>query len=341
MTLDLTSGLDDTREWIMTEVPVDPQLRESVSMWISDDRGEIGLPRVGIEKIGSAWAMPDLQVNLGFPDGRAVVVREPGAGATPVDADGIGRTICAGALEFRCVEPFSTWTMSYEGTAIDTTAMALARGESKGAPTVDIAVHVETNMTAPPWVPGSLVDDAATMMSGGIEGEFISERYEQLCRAHGTIRVGAEETKFSGTGLRIRRQGVRNVGGFWGHCWQSALFPSGRGFGFLSFPPRPDGEPSFNEGYVFDGEKLIAAKVVDAPWLRRLRDVGEDVSLTLRTASGDVRIEGETVLSTYVAPGSNAEFAPALHQGGARYRWGDEVSYGMIERSIPVDKLED
>ena len=80
MTLDLTSGLDDTREWIMTEVPVDPQLRESVSMWISDDRGEIGLPRVGIEKIGSAWAMPDLQVNLGFPDGRTVVVRESGEG---------------------------------------------------------------------------------------------------------------------------------------------------------------------------------------------------------------------------------------------------------------------
>jgi hypothetical protein len=33
--------------------------------------------------------------------------------------------------------------------------------------------------------------------------------------------------------------------------WQSALFPSGRGFGDLAYPPRPDGSPSYNEGYLF------------------------------------------------------------------------------------------
>jgi hypothetical protein len=133
---------------------------------------------------------------------------------------------------------------------------------------------------------------------------------------------------------------VRNVEGFWGHCWQSALFPNGRGFGFLAFPPRPDGEESFNEGYVFDGERLVAAQVVDAPWLRHLQPSGEDVSLALRTADGDTHIEGETVLSTFLAGGTNAEFAPALQQAGARYRWDGAETYGMIERSMPVDKLE-
>lgn len=29
-----------------------------------------------------------------------------------------------------------------------------------------------------------------------------------------------------------------------------------------------------------------------------------------------------------------------LQQAGVRYRWGGEQSYGMMERSIPVDQLE-
>jgi hypothetical protein len=170
---------------------------------------------------------------------------------------------------------------------------------------------------------------------------MISDRYEQLVRTAVELRVGPDEYSFTGTGLRIRRQGLRNVEGFWGHCWQSALFPSGRGFGFLTFPPRPDGVPSFNEGYLFDGKELIPATVVDAPWLTNLKPTGEDTSCTLRTTDGDVRIEGENILSTYVAPGSNAEFAPALHQAGCRYTWDGEVTYGMIERSAPADTLRD
>jgi hypothetical protein len=339
MTIDLTSGLDESREFLLTDKPADPQLRESVSMWISDDQGVIGLPRVGIEAIGESWETRDFQVNLAFPDGRAVIVREAGDGLSPADSDGVSRALRAGGLEFRCVEPFVKWTLSYEGKGLDTTASALARGDSSDARPVDLQIHVETTMAAPPWVPGSLVDQAEEMMNKGIEGRFISDRYEQLCRAQGAVRIGNEETSFTGTGLRIRRQGVRNVEGFWGHCWQSALFPNGRGFGFLAFPPRPDGEDSFNEGYVFDGEQLVAAQVVDAPWMTRLQPSGEDVSLVLRTANGDVRIEGETVLSTFLAGGTNHDFAPALQQAGACYRWDGDETYGMIERSTPVDKL--
>jgi hypothetical protein len=52
-----------------------------------------------------------------------------------------------------------------------------------------------------------------------------------------------------------------------------------------------------------------------------------------------VRIEGET-LFTSTMPGGSSEFAPALQQAGVRYRWDGEVGYGMMERSIPVAKLE-
>lgn len=45
-------------------------------------------------------------------------------------------------------------------------------------------------------------------------------RYEQLFRARGSVKVGDDERSFTGTGLRIRRQGVRRLAGFWGHAWQ-------------------------------------------------------------------------------------------------------------------------
>ena len=337
---DYSGGLDDAREYFLSEAPANPQLRESASIWVSDSEGVINLPRIGIEKIGAKWDAPDFQVNIAFPDGRAVVARQSGVGATPVDDDGICRRMRAGALEFRCVEPFSTWEVTYEGEAHDTTAANLSRGELRDAPTVEVSVHVEAAIAAPPWVPGTLLAEAGSMMADSIEGVFISDRYEQLVRTRGTVRVGTEEFAFAGTGLRIRRQGVREIAGFWGHCWQSALFPSGRGFGFLTFPPRPDGEPSYNEGYVFDGQALVPATVVRAPWLRRLTPIGEDTSLVLRTADGEIAIEGENLFSTFLAPGENAEFVPALHQAGCRYRWDGEETYGMMERSIPSDQLE-
>ena len=53
-------------------------------------------------------------------------MREPGDGRSPVDDDGVCRTFAAGGLEFRHVEPFKTLTMTYDGTALDTTAAAMA-----------------------------------------------------------------------------------------------------------------------------------------------------------------------------------------------------------------------
>lgn len=31
---------------------------------------------------------------------------------------------------------------------------------------------------------------------------------------------------------------------------------------------------------------------------------------------------------------------PALQQAGVRYRWDGEETYGMLERSIPMDKIK-
>src|SRR5262249_4756911 len=138
-------------------------------------------------------------------------------------------------------------------------------------------------------------------LKAGVEGDFMGgDRYEQLFRAKGMVRVGSEIHHFAGSGLRIRRQGVRKIEGFWGHCWQSALFPSGRCFGYIAYPPRPDGAPSYNEGYVFEGDgALIPARVVQAPWLSKLSASAQDVSVVLESRRGRIVIEGETLVSTF------------------------------------------
>jgi len=351
MAIDLTGGIDPAREYMFAERPDNPEMRDSVSFWVFDDRGQVGLPRIGIEAVAANWEAHSIQVNVVFPDGRVYRLREDAASRPVVGRDGKPTTLGAGPLAFTCVEPFNVWTVTFDGQAVQTSSADLVLGRKDG-PLVGLQFEVEAKLDVPPWVQGALQADASSALNTSIEGDLMGgPRYEQLFRATGSVRVGGAEHAFTGSGLRIRRQGVRRLEGFWGHCWQSALFPSGRAFGYIAYPPRPDGQPTFNEGYVFDGDgELIPARVVKAPWLTKLQPLGEDVSVVLQTADRTVRIEGETVLSTHditdpseipadqLAKLANWTF-PALQQAGVRFRWEGEETYGMLERSSPMDTL--
>ena len=191
----------------------------------------------------------------------------------------------------------------------------------------------------------------AAALKTSIEGDLMGgPRYEQLFRATGAVR-GRHRTCLHRQRSTDPTPRGAPAGGILGHCWQSALFPSGRAFGYIAYPPRPDGQPTFNEGYLFAGDgELIPARVVEAPWLTKLQPRGEDVSVVLQTADGTVRIEGETVVSTHditepsdipadqLAKLANWTF-PALQQAGVRYRRDDEEAYGMLERSSPMDTI--
>ncbi|MCT7659439.1 hypothetical protein [Mycobacterium deserti] len=352
MPVDLTGGIDPACEYMFAERPDNPEMRDSVSFWVFDERGEVGLPRVGIEAVASNWDAHNVQVNLAFPDGTVYRLREDAPSRPAVGPDGKPTVLGAGPLALSCVKPFRRWTMSFDGRAIQTSSADLIAGRKDG-PLVDVRFEVEAQLAVPPWVQGSLQSEAGAALQNSIEGDLMGgPRYEQLFRATGSVRVGDRQHTFAGSGLRIRRQGVRRLEGFWGHCWQSALFPSGRAFGYIAYPPRPDGQPTFNEGYLFSGDgELTPATVVEAPWLTRLQPLGEDVSLVLQTAEGTERIEGETVVSTHDitdpsdVPPEMAELLanwtfPALQQAGVRYRWNGEETVGMLERSIPKDQLQ-
>ncbi|MFC8519664.1 hypothetical protein [Streptomyces sp. NPDC057257] len=341
MTIDLTGGLDAAREQVFAERPENPEMRDSASMWISDDRGELGIPRVAVEAVASDWDNHLLQLNIAFPDGRVYRLRDSGRSHSPLDADGRPTVLGTGPLAFRCVEPFRTWIADFRGTAAQSSTRALIAGEPDG-PHVDVEFHIEATMAVPPWIQGALLPEARERLENSEEGGLMGgPRYEQLFRAKGSLRVGDEEHGFTGSGLRIRRQGVRDLTEFRGHCWQSALFPSGRAFGYIAYPPRDDGQPTFNEGFLYEGDgPLVPARVVEAPWLGKLQPTGEDVSVVFESELGRTRVEGVTAVSTFdVVHRPTMPNFPVLYQGGVRYRWDGEETYGMLERSTMRDKI--
>ena len=95
--------------------------------------------------------------------------------------------------------------------------------------------------------------------------------------------------------------------------------------------------PTYAEAYVYEGDgDLVPATLVESPWMTQFVPHGGEVSCVLESELGMTKIEGETFLS--VLHNQIPDFPP-LHQGGAKYRWDGEETYGMIERSYPAEKM--
>ncbi len=343
--IDLTGGLGDDREYVFATQPENPEMRESVNAWIWGNTDEVGMPRIGVEAVADHWDTHDIQVNIACADGRVFTLTGPGDTHEPLGGDGKPRTLGAGPLSFELVEPFRHWRMRLDGLAHAwTNDDQIASRRPEGDPTVPVSIEVDIRAAVPPWENGDLLPEAKRVLEEQDEGALMGgPRFEQLSRARGTLRIGDTEHPIDGGALRVRRQGIRRLGTFRGHAWQSALFPSGRGFGYIVYPPRDDGLPTYNEGYLFDGDgELIPAWVVDAPWLRRLRHRGEDVSVVMESARGTTTIRAESLVSCFSVMGGigpAAQAAPVLQQAIVRYTLDGETANGMMERSIPGNQL--
>lgn len=346
---ELTAGLDEARDFYLPAQPANPDLRESVSVWVSDDRGRFGLPRVCLEAMARSWDTHGLEVNLAFPGGRMLTERGPARRRPAAAADDVARTYAAGPLGFETVTPFETLKVHYDGEMAEGDVVEHARGVAPGRRR-RVQFEVTCSMAVPPFIPGTMSADAQRRMSaGGDSAAMGGARYEQLFRCSGRLQaMGEEELTFTGTGLRVHRVGVRDTSSMTGHCWQSALFPSGRAFGYIHFPPGPGGTPGYNEGYLFDGTEMVPAEVTEAPWLHEFVPTGGACGCVLTTARGDeITIEGETWDSVCVPQGAsmfgdwphNGTARRFYHQGGARYRWDGEETFGMIERSLPLEQV--
>ncbi len=342
MASDLSGGLDPGFEAFLAGPPDNPGMRDSATLWIMDQAGVLAFPRVTFDAIGEDWANPCVQLNFVHRDGRTLRLWSTGPGFAGDGAAGANMVRGAGPLRFECIEPFRRWAMAFEGEAALSTSAAQLAGARDGD-LVPLSFRFEARMAAPPWLMGGLDAEAARKMRAGDAGALMGGvRYEQLCRVSGEVRIGGtEHHTIAGTGMRVRRQGVRNMGGSPGHCQHSALFPSGKAFGAIVMAPGPEGPEAFNEAFVVSAQgQRHAARVVKAPWMTRLRGEGDDASLVLESAIGQVRIDGRVGPSLFDHHHFEMADSSILHQGTARYVWDGEECIGLIERCTLRSRLE-
>lgn len=336
MTADLTGGLPPSYEHFLREAPADPAMRDAAIMWVIDDSEQLALPRFSIDAIGEDWAHPVVTLNAVFADGRTLKIWEK----CPAHPDNGGAVLGGGPLRFECVEPFRRWTFAFDGdAALSSTAEQMASGV--GTTRVPLAFKVEAEMAAPPWVMGGLTSEAAQAMQAAGSSLMGGHRYEQLCRVRGWLRFDGQRHAIAGTGMRVRRRGVRNMAGSPGHCQHSALFPSGRAFGVNVFWPDAAGKSPFNEAFILsaDGRRLPAT-VIEAPWMHRLETNTGPLSLVLETPEGRQAIEVQPLLRMFDHHFFEMADTSVLEQGVARYRWDGEESIGLIERCTLNERLE-
>ncbi len=347
---DWYGGLEPGLDLMFPARPADPEMRESASLWLFEGNGAFAFPRIGIEAVGASWDAHRYDANFALPGGRILRESSFGGALPAVGGDGLASMLGAGGLVFRCVEPFRQWHVSYQGTpwaGLVQDQIAARFGVYAGQePAADFAAaftreevrfEVALTMAAPAWTQDYRADKLAGMSEdersdAGLMG--FGYRIEQLLRGEGEFTVGGTTRGFRAVGTRIKRQSVRPMGSFRGHCWQGALFPDGRGFGYIAYPPREDGS-SYNNGFVWQDGRWHVARATKIPFLRRVIAEGDDVSLELESALGTTRISGTTMLSTFHVgnPGVNGM---TNQQSAVRYGWDGMAAMGMIERSSPA-----
>ena len=333
----MRNGLTPDQDLAFASKPDHPEMREGISVWLFDEKGEIGFPRFAIEAEVPTWDRHGIQANIAFPDGRVLIGSGKGDTHSPLNEDGRPTILGAGPLTFRCVEPFRRWTMTFDGPAYDGTLDQQINGTfgSTGAK-AHVRLDVEMTMVTPAWVSQNPLDTSGMTKEEveNAEAMGLGHRSEHHFRATGTIEVDGGTRSFTATGLRIKRQSIRRLQGFTGHCWQSCVFPDGRAFGSLVYPSKTDdpADFAFNDAVIYQNGRLVPAKVTEVVFLSRLAPDGQDVSLVIESEFGRAQIAGKTAFTTYT-PNLKSMGGLHLHQGGALYTWDDQSAYGMIERS--------
>ena len=335
---EMAGGLDINADYMLAEPSVAPfdWVREGTSFWVFDEKGEFALPRLGVEAEPWSWNDRRYQSNLAFADGR--ILQDSGKGAMPsvLDANGQPAVMGGGPITFRCIEPFRRWHVSFDGLVVDTHV------SNQIANTVDrsLRIPLKYEFEATMAVPANVQDNSPQNFFSWPKGKQrdaasigLGWRFDQLLRVEGEIDVDGGKRTFAGVGNRVKRRSVRTDGLFLrGHCWQGAVFPDGRAFGFEVRPPHPEGFEPWNEGFVYIDGKMHEARVANVHWLDQIITSGEDVSFELQSDLGVTRIAGKTTITTFRI-GNPDIWGLNLSQSTALYTWDDQTAFGMVERS--------
>ena len=113
-------------------------------------------------------------------------------------------------LEFRQIEPWRRWHVSFDGFGLYTSESEMLSGVSRDGPGKPLSADLDIELLTPAWdarTAASLESGAGDMDSH----DWAGEHYEQLVRASGTVTLPSDETvPFCGYGWRDHSRGARD-----------------------------------------------------------------------------------------------------------------------------------
>ena len=331
---DWIGGLRTEQDFFLASPPEFEWLREGASFWLFEENGAFAIPRLGIEAQPHTWE--DRRHQTSFVGG-GLAMRDYGVAALHPTIDAAGRPtiLGAGPLSMRCIEPFRRWHVQYEGTPVAREVAAHPAGQQDEGKRVALRFEFELSMATPVW----LQDHSPTEFARFGKGQRLDAvsvglgwRFEQMLRGEGELSVDGETRTASVVGSRVKRRSVRTDALFLrGHCWQTAVFPDGRAFGHMVYPPHDQGYEAWHSGFIYLDGRMYQAKPVQIPWLSGGRNASSDCAFELESELGVTRIEGTAVHSLFAGV-----WELDLQQAGVQYKWDGQSTYGMLERSAPV-----
>ena len=110
----MTNELTPEHDYFFPEKPDDPEMRESTSIWLYEENGEFGFPRIGIEGEAHSWENRLYHANFALEGGRVLHDTGRGSVPSPIGPDGLASVFGAGPLTFRCIDPFRKWAMTFQ-----------------------------------------------------------------------------------------------------------------------------------------------------------------------------------------------------------------------------------
>lgn len=339
--IDMSSGLPDERDFIVTACPDVPKWSENLLFTLYDpDTGVAMWLHLGT--VPDKWTMWEDRVLVMLPghDG-ALSLRAYHHTAPERRPAGPG-------LDFSQVTPWRRWHVSFDGFGLHTPESDMLAGVSRDGPVKPFTADLDVELLTPAWdarTAASLESGAGDMDNHG----WASEHYEQLVRATGTVTLPSGDTiPFAGYGWRDHSRGARDhstLVDWGGHVIIGCPYPSGKGWGFSRYYSS-DGQITLEGGYVFVDGKFEHARVVTAPRLTELRYGGEVLPVELEWSGGvlDVELHCDRTLWTSMqrslAVGKDLDGLGLMYViNHGRCDWDGETGYFYCERSDRLNSL--
>jgi hypothetical protein len=312
-----------------------PRCSETVWLGTWNADAEVGL----FVHVGRSQQDLDLwwaQTVAFLPGGRLAVDRSHGRSPEP-------NTIGTGNLTIRVEEPGRRWSSTYDGAAVLTDSISVAKDLIGSGPARPMGWQLEAEAITPMW--DLFGAHGITPKDFAAAGTHTQQAY----RVSGRITVDGVDHPLDGVGYNDHSSGPRSMAQFGSHHFIIAVFPD-RVVHSLKVL-LPDGTIALDRGTVWHGEHPVQITESSLPAATDAGGAPRTGMLSLNTTEGDEEFSVETLHTTTMTitdEGDNLnglswdtdEDVPVFIEGVARFTASDgTVGYGHLERSIRRSRL--